>query len=57
LLDEDAMNIKKESAVLFFNGGNRTISEYKISSGGITSTMMDTRIVLSTAIKFFLPEL
>ena len=47
------MNIPEERAVLFFDGGNRAISAYKISSGSSTSTMMDTQIVLSTAIKFF----
>jgi DNA repair protein RadC len=51
LLDEHIMNIKEESAVLFLNRGNRVIGGYKISSGGITSTVMDIRIILGTALK------
>jgi DNA repair protein RadC len=51
LLDENAMNINEESAVLFLNQGNRVIGGYKISSGGLTSTVMDIRIILATALK------
>jgi hypothetical protein len=40
LLDDNAMNIKEEAAVLFLNRGNRVIGGYKISVGGITGTVI-----------------
>ncbi|HSZ84880.1 MAG TPA: JAB domain-containing protein [Puia sp.] len=51
LLDENAMNIKEEAAVLFLNRGNRVIGGYKISVGGITGTVVDIRIILGIALK------
>jgi DNA repair protein RadC len=53
LLDEHAMNIKEEAAVLFLDRGNRVIGCYKISVGGITGTVVDIRIILGIALKCF----
>ncbi len=47
----DSMNIKDEAVVLFLNRGNRVLGGYKVSSGGITGTVVDVRIILSIALK------
>lgn len=51
IFDEDQLNIKEEAAVLFLNRANQVIGAYKISSGGITGTVVDIRIVLAIALK------
>ena len=51
LLGLDNLNIKEEAAVLFLNRANRVIGAYKLSSGGITSTVVDIRLILSIALK------
>lgn len=45
------MNIKEEAVVLFLNRGNRVLGGYKVSSGGITGTIVDIRIILAIALK------
>ena len=45
------MNIKEEAVVLFLNRGNRVLGGYKVSSGGITGTVVDIRIILAIALK------
>ncbi len=47
----DLINIKEEAVVLFLNRGNRVIGAYKISSGGMTGTMVDIRLILAIALK------
>ena len=37
--------------MLFLNRGNRVLGGYKISSGGITGTVVDIRIILAIALK------
>ncbi|PWT70426.1 MAG: hypothetical protein C5B59_20620 [Bacteroidetes bacterium] len=44
-------NSKEEAGVLFLNRSKRVIGEYRISSGGITGTVMDIRIILGIALK------
>jgi DNA repair protein RadC len=51
LLDQTQFNIKEEAAVLFLNRSKRVIGGYKLSSGGITGTVVDVRIILGTALK------
>lgn len=51
LLGKTNLNIKEEAAVLFLNRGNRVIGAYKLSTGGITSTVVDIRIILGIALK------
>jgi DNA repair protein RadC len=51
LLDRTQFNIKEEAAVLFLNRSKRVIGGYKLSSGGITGTVVDIRIVLGMALK------
>lgn len=47
----DNLSIKEEAVALFLNRGNRVLGGYKVSSGGITGTVVDVRIVLSIALK------
>lgn len=50
-LNGDNLNIKEEAVVLFLNRGNRVLGGYKISSGGITGTVVDIRLILAIALK------
>jgi len=50
-LNGDNINIKEEAVVLFLNRGNRVLGGYKVSSGGITGTVVDIRIILAIALK------
>ena len=51
VFDENLLNIKEEAAVLYLNRGNRVVGAYKVSSGGITGTIVDTRLILGIALK------
>jgi len=51
LFDITALTIKEECIALFLNRNNRIIGSYKVSSGGITSTVVDIRLVLGIALK------
>ncbi len=51
LLDATQLNIKVEAAVLFLNKSKRVIGGYKLSSGAITGTVLDIRIILGMALK------
>jgi DNA repair protein RadC len=46
ILDQNQFTVKEEAVVLFMNRSNRTIGGYKLSSGGITGTVVDIRIIL-----------
>lgn len=50
-LGVDNLTIKEEAVVLFLNRGNRVLGGYKVSSGGITATVVDIRIILAIALK------
>ena len=49
--DPSQLAIREEAVAIYLNRGNRVIGAYKISSGGVTSTIIDPRLVLSTALK------
>ena len=51
LLEHSVMTIKEEAVVLFLNRSNRVLGGYKISSGGITGTVVDIRLILAIALK------
>jgi DNA repair protein RadC len=51
LFDRETICVKEEAAVIFLNRGNRVIGGYKLSSGGITGTIVDIRIILGIALK------
>jgi DNA repair protein RadC len=48
--DPDVMIIKEETVVLFLKTG-RVLGGYKISSGGLTGTVVDIRLLLAIALK------
>ena len=47
----DNLTIKEEAVALFLNRSNRVLGGYKVSSGGITATVVDIRIILAIALK------
>lgn len=49
--DSSMLNIREEAVVLFLNRSNRVIGGFKISSGGITSTIIDISLILGIALK------
>jgi DNA repair protein RadC len=49
--DQSMINIKEEAVVLFLNRSNRVIGGFRISSGGITSTVIDISLILGIALK------
>jgi len=51
VFDPSVMNIKEEAAVLYLNRGGRVVGVYKLSSGGITGTVVDIRLILGIALK------
>src|SRR5450432_1432764 len=51
LMDRSQFNIKEEAAVLFINRSKRVIGGYQLSSGGITGTVVEIRIILGMALK------
>jgi DNA repair protein RadC len=51
IFNKDTIKLKEECIALFLNRANRVLGCYRISSGGITGTVVDIRIVLSIALK------
>src|SRR5580693_3324691 len=51
LMDQTQFNIREEAAVLFLNRNNRILGGYKLSTGGISGTVLDIRLILSSALK------
>jgi len=51
LWNENAIEMQEEFKVLLLNRGNKVIGVYKASTGGITGTIADPRLILAAAIK------
>jgi DNA repair protein RadC len=49
--DENKMEMQEEFKVLLINRANRVTGVYEASSGGITGTVADPRLILAAAIK------
>ncbi len=49
--DPSLMNIKEEAVALFLSRSNRIIGGIKVSSGGITGTVVDISLILGIALK------
>ncbi len=49
--DENKIEMLEEFKVVFLNRANRVIGVYDASSGGITGTVADPRLILAAAIK------
>lgn len=48
---EEVMNIQEQFAVIYLNNQHKVIGVYILSTGGITSTVVDIRLILSVALK------
>lgn len=49
--DENKINMLEQFKVLLLNRANRVVGVYEASSGGITGTIADSKLILATAIK------
>jgi DNA repair protein RadC len=49
--DDNKINMLEQFKVLLLNRANRVIGVYDASSGGITGTIADSRLILAAAIK------
>lgn len=49
--DEGRIEMQEEVKVLFVNSSNTVIGFYSLSKGGITSSLVDIRLILSVALK------
>jgi DNA repair protein RadC len=49
--DEGLVELKEEFFVIMLNRANRVLGITKISSGGISGTVADTRLIFATALK------
>ena len=47
----DKIDLLEEFKVLFLNRSNRVLQFYSVSSGGITGTVADPRLILAAALK------
>ncbi|MDP1765189.1 MAG: JAB domain-containing protein [Sediminibacterium sp.] len=48
---EDTIQLQEQFVALYLNRSNRVLGCYKLSIGGITGTVADTRLILSVALK------
>lgn len=51
VFDADTFDWKEEMVMLCLNRANRVLGFYKVSSGGITGTVVDPRIIFTVALK------
>src|SRR5690348_4640565 len=49
--DMDKINLLEEFKVLFLNRSHRVLQILSVSSGGLTGTVADPRLILATALK------
>ena len=48
---ENTLQLQEQFVALYLNRANRVLGCYKLSTGGITGTVADTRLILGTALK------
>ena len=48
---EDTLSLQERFVVLYLNRANRVLAAYEVSRGGLTGTVADPRLILSTALK------
>jgi DNA repair protein RadC len=51
LFNSDTLELREEAICLYLNRANHLLGWYRISSGGITGTVIDIRLILSVALK------
>lgn len=49
--DKDTIGLHEEFRILLLNRANRVLGCFKVSQGGLTSTIVNMRIVFGTAVK------
>lgn len=49
--NEELISLQEQFVVMYLNQANKVLGIYKLSSGGITGTVADTRLILATALK------
>lgn len=50
-LDQDLLAAKEEFWAIYLNRANKVKGVLKVSSGGVTATVVDVKIILATALK------
>lgn len=48
---DELIQLQEQFAVIYLNRANRIIGIYRLSTGGITGTVADPRLILGTALK------
>ena len=51
IMNQDTLEIQEEFCVIFLNNNNNSIGWYRVSTGGMTGTLVDVRLVLVTALQ------
>jgi len=51
IIPDGTMEMQEQAIVLYLNRANNVIGYYRHSLGGVTSTIMDIKLILSTALK------
>jgi DNA repair protein RadC len=49
--EEGKMELQEQFKVLFLNRSNKVLASFNVSTGGITGTVADPRLILSAALK------
>lgn len=49
--EQDTMDLQEHFCVLMLNRANQVLALYRLSTGGLTGTVADPRLVFSTALK------
>src|SRR5690554_1319529 len=49
--DEDKLEFVEQFKVLLLNRANKVLSVYEVSTGGVTGTVVDAKIIFAAAIK------
>lgn len=51
IISEDTMELQEQAIVLYLNRANNVIGYYRHTTGGVNSTIMDVKLIISTALK------
>lgn len=51
IIGKDEMELREQVVILFLNNANKVIGYYRHTTGGISSSIVDTRLILATALK------
>lgn len=51
IFGKDEIELREQVVVLYLNNANKVIGYYRHTTGGLTSSLIDTRLILATALK------